>query len=282
MSNWDRRRRLEAAIEDSERIIAEAIEEHAAGKTIVARALLFSGGNDSTTMGHLAVQRRWVDRAVHVNTGIGIAQTREHVIECCEEWRLPLGIYSPPPGRTYRELVLERGFPGPAMHWKMYQSLKERSLDIARQEMFGGDRRHSLRVLLFAGRRRQESQRRKNIVEHERDGRAVWISPLANWTNEDMNTYRALNSVKRNPVSDLLHASGECLCGAFAHKGELDEIGDWFPEVKAEIQALEAEVHAAGHKHCKWGWGADQKLKPTDRSGPMCSTCVVTREEASA
>lgn len=275
-----REERLEIALADSERIIAEAIAEHAAGKTIVARALLYSGGNDSTTLGHIAVSRGWVDRAVHINTGIGIEQTREHVRRTCKAWGLPLGEYSPPAGSTYRELVLERGFPGPGGHYKMYQRLKERSLDLARQDMFAGSLSRTQRVLLFAGRRRSESTRRKNIVEHERDGRAVWISPLANWTNEDMNTYRALNAVPRNEVSDLIHMSGECLCGAFAHVGELDEIGEWFPEVKAEIQALEAEVHAAGQKRCKWGWGADQPLKPSDRSGQMCSTCVVTREEA--
>jgi 3'-phosphoadenosine 5'-phosphosulfate sulfotransferase (PAPS reductase)/FAD synthetase len=275
--------RMEAALADSERIIAEAVETYSQGKTIVARALLYSGGNDSTTMGHIAVSRGWVDRAVHVNTGIGIAATREHVIATCAAWGLPLGIYSPPPGSTYRDMILDPkggGFPGPAQHWKAYQRLKERSLDLARQDMFGGSRKRSLQVLLFAGRRRQESKRRANIEEFNRDGRAVWVSPLANWTNEDMNTYRALYDVPRNPVADLIHMSGECLCGAFAHANELDEIGEWFPEVKAEIQALEAEVHAAGLKHCTWGWGATKDLKPSDRSGPMCSSCVVTRQEA--
>lgn len=65
--------------------------------------------------------------------------------------------------------------------------------------------------------------------------------------------------------------SGECLCGAFAKPGELDEIGYWFPETKAEIEALEIEVRAAGHREaiCKLGHGQGSPSK----AGPLCSSC---------
>lgn len=91
------------------------------------------------------------------------------------------------------------------------------------------------------------------------------------WTELDLNTYRALHDVPRNPVADLIHMSGECLCGAFAKPGELDEIGYWFPETKAEIEALEVEVRAAGHREaiCKWGHGQGSPSK----AGPLCSSC---------
>jgi hypothetical protein len=60
--------------------------------------------------------------------------------------------------------------------------------------------------------------------------------------------------------------SGECLCGAFAHKDELAEVEMFFPDVAAQIRELEVEVAAAGHpaKICKWGWGATEKLTPED------------------
>jgi hypothetical protein len=78
--------------------------------------------------------------------------------------------------------------------------------------------------------------------------------------------------IPRNVASDTLHMSGECLCGAFAHRGELDEIGEWFPEMRAEIEALEAEVRAAGHPEpfCTWGHGQGE---PAETSGPLCTSC---------
>ena len=45
--------------------------------------------------------------------------------------------------------------------------------------------------------------------------------------------------------------SGECLCGAFAHEGELGEIELWFPEVAARIKGIEQKVREA---EFPWGW----------------------------
>ena len=233
----------------------------------MASCLLFSGGNDSTTLGHIFKDR--ASHAIHANTTIGIEQTRIFVRETCEAWGLPLIEKVAPV--TFRELVIERGFPGPAMHYKMYQRLKERCLDAARNDLIDNPRKE--RIVFIAGRRRQESARRIAVPLSERDGSTIWVSPLAFWTNLDMNTYRLMNpDVPRNTASDTLHMSGECLCGAFAHRGELDEIGYWYPEMKAEIEALEAEVRAAGHKepYCTWGHGQG---KPSEKSGPMCSSC---------
>jgi hypothetical protein len=79
-------------------------------------------------------------------------------------------------------------------------------------------------------------------------------------------------------LADLIHMSGECLCGAFAKPGELDEIGDWFPDVAAHIRGLEAKVRAAGapEERCRWGWGAYRDRKTAEqpsKSGAMCSSC---------
>ncbi len=120
----------------------------------------------------------------------------------------------------------------------------------------------------------------------EREGSIVWVSPLVNWTALDLNTYRIMHpDVPRNEVSDLLHMSGECLCGSFAHSNELDEIALWFPEVAAEIRALEVEVLATGRfpeYRCRWGWGGDREtLRRSRRSGRLCSSCDARFQEAS-
>ena len=239
----------------------------AEGRMRAAWCVLYSGGNDSTVLTHLVRDR--VDYAVHANTTIGIEDTRQFVRDTCAQWGLELIERRAP--QSYRELVLERGFPGPAMHFKMYQRLKERALDQVRSELITHNRRE--RVMFIAGRRRDESQRRKNIPLFERDGSAIWASPLAMWTKLDMNTYRLMQGdVPVNPVSENLHMSGECLCGAYAKPDELEEVRFWYPGVADEIDMLMAEVRAAGHKAPFDTWGHGEGKAP-ERVGRLCSSC---------
>ena len=266
LSPMQRERRVLSLIEDANRIIDEALATRLQDHKLMATCILFSGGNDSTVLAHLFRQR--ATHAIHCNTTIGIEQTRQFVRDTCKEWGLPLMEEIAP--TTYRELVIDQGFPGPGHHYKMFQRLKERGLMQARRKLVTNPRKE--RVLYLAGRRKAESKRREGIPEHERRGSIIWASPLANWEKLDLNTYRNMfPDVPRNEVSDLLHMSGECLCGAFAKPDELEEIRYWFPDVAEEIDALEKEVAAAGHpeEKCKWGYrkGARSKV------GMMCSGC---------
>lgn len=264
-----REQRVERLIKESFSILDEAVETYCDNKVIVASYALYSGGNDSTTMTHLF--KDYVDAAVHVNTGIGIEKTRDFVRETCEKWGLPLIVKEPPPGSTYRELVLDQGFPGPAMHFKMYQRLKERGLMEVRRDKVKDPRNE--RVIFLAGRRRDESKRRKNVPSMQKTGSIIWVSPMVNWTKQDLNTYRQMFDVPQNPVSAILHMSGECLCGAFAKPGELEEIEFWFPDVAARIRSLEAEVRAAGHEEWKCSWGHGGRGEQPSEVGIMCSNC---------
>lgn len=279
-----REQRMHSLMSGSEDILRRSTEEYLNGREIVSVAMLWSGGNDSNVVAHWA--RDIMTHVIHANTGIGIEQTRQHVRDWSERWGKPLLEKHPPV--SYREMVLERGFPGPMQHWKMYTRLKERCIDEARRDL-GVSRSRKKAVILLAGRRREESKRRKQIPLYERDGSAIWVSPMAMWTKLDMTFYRTMfNDVPRNPVADLLHASGECLCGAFAHTGELDEINEWFPDVVKNIRKLEREAKAAGIPYplYLWGWGADPTLKTLgsfvarqlgeqlrNGSGPMCTSC---------
>jgi hypothetical protein len=217
--------------------------------------------------------RHRADCAVHANTTIGIEDTRQFVRDTCQHWGLELIERTAPV--SYRDLVMERGFPGPAMHYKMFQRLKERCLEQVRNELVTNPRRE--RVLFIAGRRRSESRRRINIPLYEADGSIVWASPIAMWTKEDMGVYRAIaardgDPVPFNSVSDALGMSGECLCGAFAQDGELDRIRFWYPDTAEEIEQLQADVRAAGitEPFCRWGHG---KGKPTEKTGKLCTSC---------
>jgi 3'-phosphoadenosine 5'-phosphosulfate sulfotransferase (PAPS reductase)/FAD synthetase len=268
----DRVQRVKWLTLQANAILDYAIREHANRRTVVAYCVLFSGGDDSTTLAHM--MRGRATHAIHANTTIGIEETRQYVRDTCAGWGLPLIEKVAPV--SYRELVLDQGFPGPGMHWKMYSRLKERCLDAARHDLGVANSRTKCAVYI-AGRRRAESERREDIPLHESDGSVIWASPLAMWTKLDLATYRTMHpDCPRNPVSAQLHMSGECLCGAFAHPGELDEIGYWFPDVKAEIEALQCEVAAAGFAEplCTWGHGQGVPSK----RGRLCSSCLIPQD----
>ena len=274
-----RERRIEELMERFVEIIDLGIANYLGTHRLAGKVVLYSGGDDSTTLAHLA--KGMVNAAAHANTTIGIEQTRQFVRDTCSGWNVPLLEKHPPV--SYRELVLEQGFPGPAQHFKMYQRLKERCLRLVRAEFVTNP--YAERVVFFAGRRRDESKRRADVPLFERDGSVIWISPIAEWTKLDLNTYRLMmGDVPRNPVSALLHMSGECLCGSFAKQDELAMIAEFFPEVVAEIMELEALIAdrpdiPASRK--KWGWGAWRHLDPAlmeayrRKLGPMCSACAV-------
>jgi 3'-phosphoadenosine 5'-phosphosulfate sulfotransferase (PAPS reductase)/FAD synthetase len=276
LSGRERERRVTLLLEESNLILDYAIENlvDKDSKHLSGIVGLFSGGNDSTTLCHSMLDR--ITHLAHANTTIGIERTRQFVRDTALEWDRPLLEFKPPRETDhYRSLVLDQGFPGPGHHYKMFQRLKERCLMEVRREMV---KDRSQRVVFLAGRRRTESKRRNNIVEMERRGSIVWVSPMVNWTKLDLNTYRLMmaGDVPVNEVSDLIHMSGECLCGSFAHAGELEEIGMWFPEVVAEIRELEDEIANRSDipdQRKKWGWGANVKKEKASKVGMLCSSC---------
>ncbi|BCW47926.1 hypothetical protein [Arthrobacter sp. StoSoilB13] len=144
LTRAEREKRVEFLIDQAHEIHSDATKL-AEGKQITANVILFSGGNDSTVLGHLF--KDIATHAAHANTGIGIEATRQFVRDTCTSWGLPLIEKHPP--TSYRDLVIERGFPGPAMHFKMYQRLKERCLEQVRRDLVPNGRRQ--RVVFIAG-----------------------------------------------------------------------------------------------------------------------------------
>jgi 3'-phosphoadenosine 5'-phosphosulfate sulfotransferase (PAPS reductase)/FAD synthetase len=267
-------RSLDAAIAQAHDILDRADREHPGA---VARFALFSGGNDSSVM--LDLVRHRCDAVIHINTGIGIAQTRDFVRTQVAQLGLQL-IELHPPGITYREWVLEHGFPGPGAHLYMYRHLKERALRQFVRETLGRGR--GKRVILYSGVRTAESaRRRRNFTgrDIDRTGRVVWVAPIIGFSTGELAACRSRFAVAQNEVAVHLHMSGECLCGAFARPGELDEIDFWYPGVADEIRALEALVTAAGHQQNRWGAGRSPR-RP--RAGRLCSSCTLFDPETYA
>ncbi|MCX4765309.1 phosphoadenosine phosphosulfate reductase family protein [Streptomyces sp. NBC_01275] len=267
---------------------------------VVATVGLFSGGNDSVVVNHLF--RRRVDAVAHVNTGTGIPETTQHVRDVVASWGLPL--HELHPKHSYRDLVLGnvlatrgksigrpvwKGFPGPAGHSVMYRRLKDEPLQRLRGQIIGS-RGRSRNVVYLGGMRWAETHRRfRNAEEVDREGALIWVSPIVHWTDAHMREYRARHrctlphehaehqmctpdALPLNEVTAHLHMSGECLCGAFAKPGELDEIEYFYPHATKPLRELERETEAAGLPACKWG-----QRPPGPRSrrpaGRLCSKC---------
>lgn len=242
---------------------------------------LFSGGHDSATSTALAA-RAGMTAAVHIHTGIGIPETREYVHETARAQGWPL--IEVRSEAQYEQLVLERGgFPsGPRSHSSMYWHLKQRPLDALIRQ---AKRRRGDHVVLVTGIRTSESVRRMGSgisVPMRRDDHCrVWVNPILEWSALDCSRYMADAGVARSPVVDLLHRSGECLCGALARADELIELERWFPAPAQRIHELEAQARAAGLKHTRW---ADRRAwaDAVPLTLPLCASCELSTGNAPA
>jgi hypothetical protein len=70
--------------------------------------------------------------------------------------------------------------------------------------------------------------------------------------------------------------SGECLCGAFARRGEKEELRLFFPEVVEHIERLEKRVKDLNmfpEHRTNWGWGNNLPKKENKKVGLLCSSC---------
>lgn len=259
---------------------------------------LVSGGHDSLTAMHVAYASDVIDLdgIVHINTGIGIPETRAFVRRRAAALDLdyleigaverPATADSRPAPRTYRHqtdeyaaFVKRYGFPG--RHDWMYRNLKEKPL-----QWFLSDR-DDLQVALISGVRKAESERRMETVDDtgiQRKLGATWISPLVEFTGTDVRRYRRRHDLPMNPVVEVLEMSGECLCGAVgAERDELSLIRTFYPDTFRYLQTLEYDVISRVQRgeikkdYALWGHGGhdDRELEArmSDSQMTMCADC---------
>lgn len=195
-----------------------------------------------------------------------------------ERYSLPYFELTPP--ESYESLVLNLpvldGLPGPGVHHIMVNRLKNRCFEevIARHRSFIGER-----FMLLSGIRRAESRSRQRITDPvDRKGGTVWVKPLLHWSNGEMNDYRADRELPRNPVSDNLGVSGECLCGAMTDGGEKQEeramVRFFYPEFDARLSRIEKACEAAGKTYCRWGTKRDTP-EPEGFDQSVCGACAL-------
>lgn len=269
-------------IETSEQIFDRAFDQHDPDTVYV----LVSGGHDSLTTLHVtySLPNVEIDGVVHIDTGIGVPETREFVKQRCDDLGLDfikVGSDYRLPREEYDSLVERYGFPGPAVHRWMYLNLKGKPLQRFVNE-------HDEDVLLVSGVRQAESTNRMENIDdtgiQEKDG-ALWTSPLLTWTQQDINKYRDAHDLPTNPVVNELHMSGECLCGAYADRRELEMLKIFYPDTARAIEVLELDVldkverGDVQEEYALWGNGTmsdgelSARLDNDQTTFELCSDC---------
>ena len=232
----------------------------------------YSGGKDSGITLDLCAKQypNQFKGVVFVNTGIATNQTIDFVTSFCKEKKYPLFMLRPENVKrkkqdgliySYENLVLKWGFPtvtghNITMRWLKYFPMRQFITD--RIEM--GEK-----PCLISGIRKKESQRRFNnknssATAINQDGKLIFVKPLYFKDNNWVMKYFIENNIRRSPVYQTLHISGDCLCGAFAKREEAKLLQMFHPEVFNKIKHIEEKLKKLNNKYSrKYGtWGNTQ------------------------
>jgi 3'-phosphoadenosine 5'-phosphosulfate sulfotransferase (PAPS reductase)/FAD synthetase len=261
-------------IRSSKEIFTEAVRFYKP-RAIVG---MFSGGDDSLTMLHVAQELGIKFTAIiHGDTKTGIPQTTDFAK--AEVSRLGHRLIIADAGTSYVDYVMRKGFfgKGNGAHAFSYNVLKANHFKSAvSNELRKG--RSGYRVLFINGARRLESERRKKTMVSpyrvENNKLNIWVNLINEWDKHDTVDYLEGNNIQRNPVSIKLCRSGECMCGTMQTEGDRTEASYFFPEWGKWLDELEKAVK---EKH-GFGWNDTfpKKMKEAKETfQPMCTGCKV-------
>ena len=259
----------------------------------------YSGGKDSgIALDFMAKEfPQYFKGVVFVNTGIAIPETVKFVEDYCKERDYTLyhlhaeDVKRKKPSKygkvgdsfSYENLVMNYGFPQQGLH-----TITMRWLKIFSIRKFISDRiKNGEHPAIISGIRKNESKRRsvaKNRKYIHQDGKMWFVSPLYFKSNDWVYRYFIENNIKRSPVYDTIHISGDCLCGCFAKKGELKLLEMFHPTVFAEINRLEKLVKDKGsedaQKHKTWGVFKQSTLsKQAQLQDYVCNDCMIDNQQ---
>ena len=226
-----------------ENILSEVMNDYGRDKFYA----LVSGGKDSITAAVVTDRIKKLEGVIFVDTTIGVDETREFVESVCKARGWSLIILRPKV--TYDDMVMKYGFPGPSHHRMAFIYLKW-------QPIYYWIRHHKDRdrIALISGVRRHESKRRgRNAQKIKIDGSCkhmVWVAPIIEWTDKQVWSFIRNEGLKVSPCYAKLHISGDCLCGAYAKRGEAELIQLFYPEIAERLRDLEKRCPK---EYCKWG-----------------------------
>lgn len=267
-------------LEQSQMIIRKAIEEI----DPYAIVIMFSGGTDSLTAYHVAKYLQVpISGILHINTGTGIPETTQFVRAWAE--RQPYPFWEAQAGDAYEKYLNRKGFfgRGRIAHTYAWHTLKAEHYRKMISRMIRQKQR-GRRILLINGARRYESENRmftmKDSIQRESEKSSnYWVNIINEWTAQDCLDFLGEYAIQRNPVSEVLCRSGECMCGTMQTLEERQEAGFWYPHWGDWLDNLERRIV----KKFGWGWGEEMSDSiKQERAGqmvlpnftPMCRDCL--------
>ncbi len=259
-------------------ILRDAIKEHYIDSLYVG----FSGGKDSSVVADFASKNfsGQFKGCIFCDTGIKVAEAKKFVEDYCTERNWDLKIVHPK--RTFEMIVKENGFPGPSVHTFIMRYLKYIPMRAFIAECYDEGQKPAI----LSGVRQQESVRRGINATSEvyHDGRLIFISPMLYKSDEWMYEYYLKEGLKRSPVYDTLHISGDCLCGCYSKPGEAKLIETFHPDVFKQIQEL--ETYCREREYSRATWGKQAGMTHAGEQGSidpyLCNDCLFTAEDDSS
>lgn len=267
-------------LEESKSIVRKAMEKWPP----YAMVIMLSGGDDSLTALHVAKQLEIpFTHIMFGNTRTGIAQTTEFVRKTVESFDAKY--LEADAGTAYEDYISRKGFfgVGRTAHNYAYRILKATEFRRCVSHNIR-QRKRNRNVLFLNGARRLESENRKKtmISPYRVDPAAkrnVWVNIINEWEKKEEFYFLDNLGVKRNPVSELLHRSGECMCGTMQSLEEGEEAAFWFPEWGKWRARMNDLAASSGHN---WSWGETMPKKSRkckEEFAPMCTGCKLKTHE---
>lgn len=192
---------------------------------------------------------------------------------------------------TYFEIVKQHGFPGKtktAHNW-MYRWLKDHTVNSIMASI--RKRKRNRNIVIISGARRHESKRRmgssKDVTIQNNNKSNIWVNICNEWTDSEVSAFARDFGIDqyRSPISKIMGMSGECFCGCYSSKGELNELKIASPSTYEKIDYIYNWM--INNTDMDWDWESG----PTDyfmakKRGQMlffdkpesqmimCSTCM--------
>lgn len=244
---------------------------------------LFSGGHDSLVSTHYTMENDMAECVLHLDTNTGIEENIEYIESVCEQYDWPLEIYQSEV--ELEDFAKEYGFPKASYHNVAYRYFKERPLQKAARDSV------KRRQEMYSGVRRSESKRRmENVEDSSEQYTWTWYAPIADWTKEDCEDYIDEHDLPRNDVVGEIHRSGDCYCGAFAHRDtELIDLSAMYPEHAEWLLNTEKRVQEEIGTDEDWCWWGSQGVSSDrltelrededSRVPTLCQKCGITYED---
>lgn len=233
----------------------EQVIDEALSKGITDFWVGLTGGKDSIVVAHWIAENypTLFKGCIVSKTGVGTNVTMQFITEYCKEMGWHLQIVEPKEGDDFPSIVDKDGFP----HFGVHNILMRKLKIIPIREFLYSQTTESKIPCLVSGVRKKESKRRfigaKKAVHKDH----IWfVSPMINKSDSWMYAYLTEHKLKKSPVYETLHISGDCLCGCFSDKSEAKLIDLYYPELAELFQKLEARIRNnknIPNAHKTWG-----------------------------